>query len=153
MGDERELRDPGAIEQFAESYTRAWSSGDPSSVASHFSENGSLRINDGEPSIGREQLTETARSFMSDLPDMVLTMDEIRAEGDTGDRFVYRWTLRGTNSGPGGTGNRVDISGHEEWRIGEDGLIAESQGHMDLDDYESQLSGAAQEADQLEQPE
>jgi hypothetical protein len=36
-----------------------------------------------------------------------------------------------TNTGPGGTGKTVRISGREEWRIDPDGLIAESKGHFD----------------------
>jgi len=51
-------------------------------------------------------------------------MDDIAFNGD---QTVYRWTLVGTNTGPGGTGKRVRISGFEEWRIGADGLIAESR--------------------------
>src|SRR3989304_2971748 len=51
----------------------------------------------------------------------------------------YHWTLVGTNTGPGGTGNRVRISGFEEWTIGDDGLVAESQGHFDQAEYDPQL--------------
>ena len=65
---------------------------------------------------------------MTDFPDMKVFLDGLSAEGD---QFVYRWTLLGTNAGPGGTGKRVHISGYEEWRIGADGLIAESRGHFD----------------------
>ena len=68
---------------------------------------------------------------MSDFPDLVVTMDGFEVEGD---RAVYRWTLTGTHAG-----QRVRISGFEEWRISEDGLIAESQGHFDSDDYRRQL--------------
>jgi hypothetical protein len=49
------------------------------------------------------------------------------------------WTLVGTNTGPGGTGKRVHISGFEQWRIGADGLIAESRGHFDSAEYQRQL--------------
>jgi hypothetical protein len=49
--------------------------------------------------------------------------------------------LTGTNNGPGGTGNKVRISGYELWKIGNDGLIAESKGHFDATDYEKQLRG------------
>jgi hypothetical protein len=45
----------------------------------------------------------------------------------------------GTNTGPGGTGHRVRISGFEVWRIGDDGLIAESRGYFDSAAYRSQL--------------
>lgn len=79
--------DMNKMNAFAMSYTRAWSSGDPASVASHFSKDGSLRINQNPPSIGRDALTATARSFMTELPDMVLHMDGLDRKGD---RFIYR---------------------------------------------------------------
>ena len=44
-----------------------------------------------------------------------------------------------TNTGPGGTAKRVRISGYELWKIGNDGLIAESKGHFDSAEYERQL--------------
>ena len=59
-------------------------------------------------------------------------MDDIVVDGD---QTVYCWTLVGTNTGPGGTGKRVHISGFEEWRMGADGLIAESGGHFDSAKY------------------
>jgi hypothetical protein len=40
---------------------------------------------------------------------------------------------------PGGRGQRVRISGYEEWQIDADGLIAESKGHFDAAEYERQL--------------
>jgi len=54
----------------------------------------------------------------------------------------YHWTLIGTNTGPGGTGKRVQISGFEDWRFGADGLVTESAGHFDGAEYERQLKGA-----------
>jgi len=65
-------------------------------------------------------------------------MDDLIVEGD---QAVYRWTLVGTNTGPGGTGRAVRISGFEEWRIGADGFIAKSQGHFAGEDYRRQLDG------------
>ena len=52
---------------------------------------------------------------MAAFPDLKLIMDDIVVDGD---QTVYRWTLLGTNTGSGGTGQRVHISGFEEWRIG-----------------------------------
>ena len=126
------------MKEFALGYTEAWSSQDPASVAACYAENGSLQINDNEPSVGRDQLEATARSFMTELPDKVLTMDDLSYDGE---RYIYRWTLDGSNTGPGGTGNTVHISGYEEWTINSDGLIQQSRGHMDLDDYARQLAG------------
>ena len=53
---------------------------------------------------------------------MVVAMDSASLEGGGA---VYRWTLTGTNTGPGGTGKAVRINGYEEWTFGADGLIAE----------------------------
>jgi len=75
---------------------------------------------------------------MADFPDLVIEMDDIQSEGH---QAIYRWTLIGTNTGRGGSGNPVRISGYEEWRIGEHGLIAESKGHFDEEDYRRQLAG------------
>ncbi len=95
-------------------------------------------MNDNDPAVGRQAITDVAQGFMSAFPDMQVLMDELTADGD---HAVYRWTLEGTNTGPGGTGRAVRISGFEEWRIGADGLIAESLGHFDSDDYRRQLDG------------
>jgi predicted ester cyclase len=56
-----------------------------------------------------------------------------------GDRIEFRWTFTGTNTGPGGTGNAVRVSGFEEWMIDDDGLIVASLGHYDAAEYARQL--------------
>lgn len=63
--------------------------------------------------------------------------------GQEGGRTVFHWTWTGTNSGPGGTGKAVRISGYEEWTLGADGLIAESKGHFDEAEYQRQLQSGA----------
>ena len=127
---------PDRLREFAQRYTDAWCSQDPERVAAHYSPNGSLTINGGPPSVGRAAITEAARSFMVAFPDMEVRMDDLRLQGE---RAEYRWTLVGTNSGPGGTGKSVRISGFEEWTIGDDGLIAASLGNFDQTEYERQL--------------
>jgi alpha-L-rhamnosidase len=124
------------LRDFATRYTAAWCSHDPASVASFFAKNGSLKVNDGQPAVGREAIAEVARGFVTTFPDMKILMDGISG---TDDRAVYRWTLVGTNSGPDGNGNKVRISGYEEWRLDADGLVLESRGHFDAEDYERQL--------------
>ena len=129
------------LQEFARQYTAAWCSQHAASVAAFFAESGSLKINDGAPSVGRTAITAAAQGFMSAFPDMVVAMDSVSLEGA---HAVYRWTLTGTNAGPGGTGKAVRISGFEEWTIGTDGLIAESNGHFDEAEYQRQLrSGCA----------
>jgi uncharacterized protein (TIGR02246 family) len=119
--------DLARLKAFATNYTAAWCSQDAASVAASFAEGGSLKINDGAPSVGRAAITTAAQGFMTTFPDMVVTMDGVSLEGD---HVIYRWTLTGTNTGPGGTGKAVRISGYEQWTIGVDGLIAESRGHF-----------------------
>lgn len=131
---------PGDVDElraFAAHYTEAWCSQDAQRVASFFGENGSLKINEGAASIGRSAINTVARGFMTSFPDMVVTMDSVRFQGDHAE---YYWTLRGTNNGPEGTGKAVHISGYEEWVFSDDGLIAESRGHFDDSEYQRQLN-------------
>ena len=127
---------------FARRYTEAWCSGDPVRVAEHYAADGSLTINGGTPSVSRAAVTEAARSFMDAFPDLRVLMDDVRL-GESG--IEYRWTLVGTNTGPGGTGNRVRISGYEEWTLDDDGLIADSQGHYDQAEYDRQIEHGVDE--------
>jgi len=134
--------DPEQLRDLARRYTAAWCSQDPARVAEHYAPEGSLTINGGTPSLGRPAITEAARSFMTAFPDLRVLMDDLVV----GDRAVeYHWTLVGTNAGPGGTGNRVRISGFEEWTIGADGLVAASQGHFDQTEYDRQLQQGVSE--------
>jgi uncharacterized protein (TIGR02246 family) len=126
-----------AVKAFATNYTAAWCSQDASRVASFFAENGRLTINGGTPSVGRPAITAAAQAFMTAFPDMVVTMDSVTREGG---HVVYRWTLTGTSTGRGGTGKPVRIGGYERWAMGDDGLIAESQGHFDEAEYRRQLN-------------
>jgi len=128
--------DAARLRDFAAGYTAAWGSQDAARVASFFEENGSLTINRDAPAIGRKAITASAQRFMTAFPDLVVRMDTLEVEGD---RIVYRWTLTGTNNGPGGTGRPVRISGYEEWSIGADGLVAQSLGHFDEADYRRQV--------------
>lgn len=129
---------PDGLRDFASRYTQAWCSQDPARVASFFASGGSLSVNDGTPAVGRAAIAGIAQGFMTAFPDLQVLMDEAV---DLGERALYRWTLIGTNTGPGGTGRPVRISGYEEWRLSADGLIAESLGHFDAADYDRQLAG------------
>ena len=126
------------LRQFATRYAAAWGSQDAASVAEFFSPAASLKINASSPAVGRAAIAAAAQGFMTAFPDMTVSMDGISIEGG---RAVFRWTLTGTNTGPGGTGNAVQISGYEEWTIGADGLIADSKGHFDETEYQRQLNG------------
>jgi predicted ester cyclase len=128
--------DPTRLQDLAERYTAAWCRQNPASVAEFYSPNGSLSINGGVPAIGRMEIAEPAGSFMSKFPDLRVVMDKLVVQGNNAE---YHWTLSGTNTGPGGTGNQVRISGFELWQIGADGLIVLSRGQFDAADYDRQL--------------
>ena len=130
------------LRDFAKRYTASWCSRDAARVAAFFAPNGSLSVN-GTLAAGRGAITEVAQGFMTAFPDMELLMDDVRIEGD---RAVYHWTFIGTNNGPGGTGHRVRFSSFEKRKMGEDGLIAESQGQFDSADYQRQLEGGVEES-------
>ena len=99
---------------------------------------GSLTINGGQPAVGRKEISEAARSFMMAFPDLRVVLDRLVSAGE---RVEYHWTLTGTNTGPGGSGRAVRISGFESWRFAADGLIEESIGSFDSNDYARQISG------------
>ena len=134
---------PAKLRDFAVRYTAAWCSQDPASVAAFFSQHGSLSVNGGPPAVGRKAIAEVAREFMTAFPDLLLLMDDLVIQGG---RTEYHWTFTGTNTGPGGTGHPVRFSGFEVWKIGDDGLVAESQGHFDSADYQRQLERGVEES-------
>ncbi|MGE0130695.1 MAG: ester cyclase [Blastocatellales bacterium] len=127
------------MRKFAEDYTSAWRSQNAASVAAFFAEAGSLSVNDDAPAIGREAITSVAQGFMTAFPDLQVFFDDLVFQED---RIIYHWTLTGTNTGPGGTGRAVRISGYEVWQMDADGLIASSRGHFDSADYQRQLTSS-----------
>lgn len=124
--------------EFGQDYTAAWNSNQPEKMASFYAEDGRLTVNNGTPAVGRKQIAETAQSYMEAFPDLELTMDSLTVEENT---YRYYWTFVGTNTGPGGTGNKVDFSGFEEWTLNDKGLIRKSIGTYDAEEYERQLNG------------
>lgn len=127
---------PARLREFAARYTLAWCSQDPAAVAEFYLPDGSLTINDGPPSVGGKAIAEAARAVMIAFPDMTVVMDGLVLRGEEAEDH---WTLKGTNTGPGGTGHRVCISGFEKWRLDQTGMIASSQDHFDAAEYGRQL--------------
>lgn len=131
---------PANIQSFAQGYAKAWSCDDAKRVATFFSPSGSLKVNDGAPAVGRVAIAEVAQGFITAFPDMLVFFDRLERRGE---RVHFHWTLTGTNTGPGGTGKFVRVSGYEDWRFGTDGLVAESLGHFDAAEYDRQLQHGA----------
>lgn len=124
---------------FATRYAAAWSGKDPVSFGAFYEENGTLTVN-GAASVGRAAIVETARSYMAAFPDMVVRLDSLREDAGA---TVFHWTWTGTNTGPGGTGKAVNLSGYERWTFGPNGLLLSSDGHFDDAEYQRQLKGEA----------
>ena len=137
-GCNSEQSDYNKMLEFGKNYTEAWNTKEPAKMASFYAEDGELTVNNGTPAIGRQQLAETAQSYMEAFPDMVLTMDSLTVNNG---KYRYYWTFKGTNSGPGGTGKKVDFSGFEEWTMNKEGLVQTSIGTYDAEDYQRQLEG------------
>ena len=83
--------DASTLNQFATRYTSAWCSQNAASVASFFVQQGSLKINDGVPAVGRAAITDAAQGFMTAFPDLVIKMNSI-AESET--EITYRCGLQ-----------------------------------------------------------
>ena len=124
--------------EFGQKYTDAWNSKNPEEMASFYAEDGILTVNNGNPAVGRTQFEGTAQSYMEAFPDIQLTMDSLTVEDGT---YRYYWTFVGTNTGPGGTGNKVNFSGFEEWTMNNKGLVQKSIGKYDAEVYQRQLEG------------
>jgi ketosteroid isomerase-like protein len=131
------MTDPARLRAFAESYAAAWCSMDPAQVAAHYAPDASIAINDGEPAYGRPGVEQVAQGFYDAFPDMRVVLDDLIIRDNA--HAEFHWTFTGTNTGPGGTGNSVQITGHEVWTIGPDGLLAASHGHFDEAEYARQL--------------
>jgi uncharacterized protein (TIGR02246 family) len=125
------------LTDLATRYAAAWSSQNPDSLAAFYAEDGSLVVNNGAPSVGRSAVRTTASGFMTAFPDMLVRMDSV-VRIDSTVRFHWTWT--GTNTGPGGTGRPVHISGYEDWTLTPTGLIARSLGHYDEAEYQRQMT-------------
>lgn len=127
------------LNEFATEYAEAWSSQNPEMLASFYSKNGMLQVNDAEPSMGRDAITQTARSFMSAFPDMIVKLVELRWVDD---QLQFHWHWTGTNTGAGGNGNPVDLRGYEQWTMNDNGLILKSKGHYDETEYQRQMNAS-----------
>ncbi|WP_431136076.1 nuclear transport factor 2 family protein [Psychroserpens mesophilus] len=127
--DEKKLN----METFAKSYAQVWSGVRPEFVAMFFEDNGTLQLNESKPAEGRTQITNVVKGFMHDLQDMVVSYDSLVTK-PTGTEFY--WTLTATHFD---TNNNVNVSGYEEWQMGENGLILKSQGHFPTEEYNRQI--------------
>ena len=127
--------DPEKLSEMARAYSKAWSSGNPEAVASHYAEDGQISINRGDLLKGRDAIVEMAAGFYAEFPDLVVHCDDIRPAGD---HALFAWTLEGHHAE---TKNYVKVSGWEEWDIGDDLKVKASLGWFDAASYDRQVAG------------
>jgi len=120
----------------AEAYTEAWNSQTPENVVAFYADNAMLVVN-GDTLQGKLSVTNFAKSFMRNFPDMQLTMDSLVADEAT---FRYHWSFVGTYGGTYGNGNKVVFNGFERWTLDEAGQIVLSVGTYDEDNFRSQMN-------------
>jgi hypothetical protein len=124
------------LEEFGKDYAKAWSSLVPEEPFSYQAENCVLSINDGDPIISAGDRLRTLAGFVEAFPDLKISMRKIvKEERGT----VFYWNLKGTNTGPEGTGNSVDIDGCEVWELDANNQITQLRGYFDAEEYERQI--------------
>tara|TARA_R110002096_G_scaffold28336_13_gene85951 strand:+ start:8634 stop:9164 length:531 start_codon:yes stop_codon:yes gene_type:complete len=79
---------------FDRSYTRVLSGVRPEFVAKFFKENGTLQLNENQPTVGRSQIVEMAKSLMHGLQNMVVNYDSLVTKSTATE---FQWALTGTN--------------------------------------------------------
>ena len=121
---------------FGERYAAAWSSGNPGQVSAMFVPDGSIAINGGPPAHGTAAVSSVAQSWMDAFPDLRITCERMGREDHA---WKWFWRMRGTFSGPGGNGRRVDIRGWEVLTLAADGRIQHADGHYNQAEYNHQL--------------
>lgn len=126
-----------ALRDFAIRYSKAWSSQNAVNVAAFFSPNGTLQINEKRRITGRQGITEAVQEFMDKFPDMHMTTADLLITGDRS--AAHNWNLIVSTKGPDGNEKSVRISGQEAWKIGDDRLIAKSQGLFNKYDFQRRL--------------
>jgi uncharacterized protein (TIGR02246 family) len=126
--------DQQAVSRITDAYTAAWNTGSADAVAAFYAEDGEIVINRGVPWKGRAAVAQMAAGFFADVPDLTLECDGIRVAGD---HVAYLWTFTGTHAA---TGNRLRVSGWEEWDLDNNRKVKTSRGWFDADDYARQTS-------------
>lgn len=125
-----------AFQKMAIDYTAAWNSKFAAAVASFFTEDGEIVVNNGELWRGRKGVEAITAGFYADVPDLALVCDDARLSGG---HALYVWTFTGHDAR---TGAPLEIHGWAEWELAEDLKIRSSRGWFDAEDYAAQAGGA-----------
>ena len=122
-----------SIQEIAEAYSQAWSSGNPEAVVSFYRDDGKIIINRGEPIEGRAALLDMVSGFYGEFPGLTVRLEHLRIAGD---HVMFGWVLEGKHAE---TGNQVAVPGWEEWDLDENLKVKTSLGWFDSVEYERQI--------------
>lgn len=124
------------LKAFAKEYAAAWSSINPANVLALHSENSRLSVNDGEPAIGKNAIRKIIDDFMRGYPDLHIQVNDV-VEEPTG--TVFYCNVIATNSGPGGTGEKINMAVQEFWRFDDNGKFIEIEAYDDPEKFNRRL--------------
>lgn len=122
-----------SIQQMAEAYARAWSSGDAEAVVAFYRDDGTITINRGDPIEGRAALLDMVSGFHAEFPGLTVSLEHLRVAGD---HVMFGWLLKGRHAE---TGHDVAVPGWEEWDLDEDLRVRTSLGWFDAAEYARQI--------------
>ncbi|MDP1834926.1 MAG: ester cyclase [Chlamydiales bacterium] len=134
------MQETSNIKAIAEAHLdRVWGLRDFSAIDDLFDSNVTLHNPFGNY-YGTKALHVVVRSWIGGLPDLVLTVQSMIAEGD---RVVVQWHIKGTHTGMFqgilGTGKKVSYDGVSVYRIVDDKVL-EYWVHLDVNHLVNQLN-------------
>ena len=131
--NERNQGEHMSIENLAQDYAAAWSSGDPEQVVSFYHDDGRITINRGDPIIGRAALLDMVSGFYGEFPGLTVKLEHLRVAGT---HVMFGWILEGKHAE---TGNSVSVPDWEEWDLDDNNKVVASLGWFDAAEYERQI--------------
>lgn len=117
----------------AEAYAREWSTNSPDGIASFFTEDAPLTVNNGEALVGHGPIAEMAAEFCAAFSDLRMWVDDFNCVGL---QAQLSWTWQGTHKE---TGARCTVSGRDQWILNEDLQITGASSSFDTEDLVLQL--------------
>ena len=72
---------PKDLKEFARKYADVWRSDDPEEVLALHSESSRLFVNDEEPAVGKQAISNIVEGFMEGFPDLYIQFNEVVEEG------------------------------------------------------------------------
>jgi len=121
-------------------YEKAWRSLVAAEPIRFQAKNCISSINDGPAMTSRDERFAAIAGFIETSPDLNVTTIKVEQE-ERG--TVFYWNLKGTNTGPGGSGKPANIDGCEVCKPNAENKIVELKGYIDAEEYERQLNAAS----------